>query len=349
MPQDAELDRLKAEQDRAFQRKQDAWQAQDEAWNRRSAASDALDHAYHEKQRAYEAQQEAWEELQRVRDYNGPRIDSLNAEQERAFENMKEAFDNASSAYDSRDGESASSYAADGHRYKAEAQDAVAERRRLVQEIRDARDRHADTRPAFQHAKQGFDQARDEQRRAKAEHEGKVEEFRAAKADFDRAKAAFHDRLEVVRSERKLRKANKRSLAERAGVPYQYLDDVRISTDADGTVNIYFGGVGEPDGEGHGHYAMDAYGNVTYQRDPFDPHGAHNFADHEERDEPERFEKYSSSRSYLTGKLQTDFLFGRKGEKGGHIAVNEDGDIEHVRDEDGDILYKKYDPNNPYT
>lgn len=61
-----------------------------------------------------------------------------------------------------------------------------------------------------------------------------------------------------------------------------------------------------------------------------------------------RWEKYNSSQSYLTGKPQTDLYFGKKGEKGGHIAVNSDGNIEHVRDEDGEVLYKKYDPNDPY-
>lgn len=40
---------------------------------------------------------------------------------------------------------------------------------------------------------------------------------------------------------------------------------------------IYFGGVGKPDGPGHGHYVMDQKGNVTYRREPFDPHGAQNF------------------------------------------------------------------------
>ncbi len=56
-----------------------------------------------------------------------------------------------------------------------------------------------------------------------------------------------------------------------------------VSTDKDGNVNIYFGGIGEPAGDGHGHYAMDATGYVTYRRDPFDSHGAHNFTDDEER------------------------------------------------------------------
>jgi hypothetical protein len=146
-----------------------------------------------------------------------------------------------------------------------------------------------------------------------------------------------------VRTERERRKDDKRSLADRAGVPYQYRDNVYVSTEADGIVSIYFGGLGSPDGPGHGHYVMDAYDRIIYRRDPFDPHGSQNFADHEER-----WEKYNSSRSGQTGKLQTDYYFGRKGDKGGHIAINEDGNIEHVRDDDGTVLYEKYDPSRPY-
>jgi hypothetical protein len=56
----------------------------------------------------------------------------------------------------------------------------------------------------------------------------------------------------------------------------------------DGTVNIYFGGFGSPDGPGHGHYVMDPSGTVTYARDPSDEHGAQNFADYEERQEQTR-------------------------------------------------------------
>jgi hypothetical protein len=60
------------------------------------------------------------------------------------------------------------------------------------------------------------------------------------------------------------------------------------------------------------------------------------------------FETYNSSRSGQTGQAQTDLYFGEKGDKGGHIAVNESGDIEHVRDSDGEVLYDRYDPDQPY-
>lgn len=279
MARDAELDRIKTAQDLAFQRKQDAYKAQDHAWQRRSSARDALSRAHEEKQRTYAIQDASWQDYQRVRSSSGPRIDHLNAQQEAAFENMKRAFDNASSAHERRDGAGARSYADEGHRYKAESQGYVAERRRLVEEIRTARAGHEVTKPAFQHAKDQFSELKRSFDQAKADHERAQAEFKRAKAEFDQAAQAFKKRLEVVRSESNRRKDDKRSIAERAGVPLQYRDNVWVSKDLSGSTNIYFGGVGEPNGPGHGHYAMDSYGTVTYKRDPFDPHGAQNFAD----------------------------------------------------------------------
>ena len=80
-----------------------------------------------------------------------------------------------------------------------------------------------------------------------------------------------------MRASSKKRREDKKSIAARAGVPLQYQDNVLISTDPDGITNIYFGGIGKPNGTGHGHYVMDQHGTVTYRREPFDPHGAQNF------------------------------------------------------------------------
>ena len=98
MAEDAELDRLKTAQDLAFQRKQDAYQAQQRAWERRSSARDAMNRAHEAKQRAYAEQDRTWQYYQSVRSSNGPRIDSLNSQQESAFQNMKRSYDAASSA-----------------------------------------------------------------------------------------------------------------------------------------------------------------------------------------------------------------------------------------------------------
>ncbi len=277
MARDAELDRLKTAQNNAFQRKQNAHEAQQRAWEQRSSARETLNRAHEEKQRAYSAQDASWQDYQRVKSHNDSRIDSLDTQQENAYQEMKRAFDNASSAHDRRDGASARAYADEGHRHKAVAQGAVSERRRLVEENKAARATHEATKPAFQRAKDQFNGAKRDFDHAKSEHEKKQAEFKRAKADFDQAAKAFKDRLEKVRAESNRRKDDKRAIAEQAGVPFQYRDNVWISKDTDGNTNIYFGGVGKANGPGHGHYVLDRYGKVTYKRDPFDPHGGHNF------------------------------------------------------------------------
>lgn len=311
MTQDAELERLKDAQDRSFQTKQDAYEKQDRAWDRRSSARDAMNRAFEAKQSAYETQNASWEAYQSVRSSNGPRIDQLNAEQESAFENMKRAFDDASRAYDDRDGEVASSYAADGHQYKAESQQAVVGRRELVAEIRQARDEHEKTKPGFQEAKIDFERAREDFNQAKDKHERKKTDFQNAKAKFEEAKQAFQSRLETLKAATQARRNDNWSLAVQAGVPSEYLDNVYVTTDSDGTVNIYFGGIGEPNGEGHGHYAMDSSGNVTYRRDPFDPHGAHNFTD--------RKYPYLEGRGWYSKTSSSDNVV--------HILHDKDGDL----------------------
>ena len=288
MARDAELDRLKTAQDRAFQRKQDAYDAQQRAWTRRSAARDALNRAHEAKQQAYAMQESTWQSLQNARSYNGPRIESLNGQQEAAYQNMRQAFDNASSAHDRRDGASARSYADDGHRYKAESQGHVIERRRLVDELRTLSAQHEATKPAFQRAKEDFNSAKRTFEQAKAEHERAQAEFKQAKAEFDEASKAFKARLDQVKAQNNKRKNDKRSLADKAGVPYQYRDDVWVSTEPDGTTNLYFGGIGKPNGPGHGHYAMDRNGTVTYKREPYDPHGAQNFEENRREDATRR-------------------------------------------------------------
>lgn len=279
MAQDVELDRLKTAQDLAFQRKQAAYQLMQKAWDVRSGAGETLSRAYEAKQTAYAVQDQSWKVYQATRSSNGPQIDQLNAQQESAFQNMKRAFDDASAAHDNRNGAAAHNYAAQGHAYKAEAQGYVATRRRRVDEIRSARAVHESTKPAFQQAKADFSAAKRVFDSAKAEHERKQAEFKSAKQASDSALKAFRTRLEAVKAEGKKRNQDRQDLARQAGVPAQYLDKVWVSRKSGNIVNIYFGGVGRPDGPGHGHYVMDSLGNVTYRREPFDPHGPQNFTE----------------------------------------------------------------------
>lgn len=297
MAKDAELDRLKTAQDLAFQRKQTAHDTMQRARERRRSAADAMNRAFEAKQSAYQDQDRSWKEIQRLQSSNGPRIDHLNSLQESAYQNMKSAFESASSAHDRRDGAAAASYAASGHGYKAKSKGHVEERRRLVGEIRAARDRHETFKIAFQRAKEAFISAKRTFDSAKAEHERAQSDFKKEKEAFDDASKKFKARLEHVREENKKRNRGRQELAEKAGVPYEYRDKVWVSKKPDGVVHLYFGGIGTPDGPGHGHYVMDASGKVTYKRDPFNPHGSQNFTDAQD-DYETRISRESASREF---------------------------------------------------
>ncbi len=277
MIRDAELDRLKTAQDNAFQRKQVAYQAQQKTWECLSSLKNDLNRAFEEKQRAYKAQDDSWKYVQGLQDRIGPRVNQLKDLQERAYQNMKSAFDNASSAHARRDGASAKSYATEGHSYKTESQGYVEERRRLVGELKIAQANHNSTKLAFNQAKERFAEIKRKYDRLKAEHERAKNDFKNAKADFDQTVKAFKSRLEFIKNEQKLHCEANRRLAEQAGVPYQYLNSFKIDNSPDGGLNFYFGGMGEPDGPGHGHIATDRYGEIKYDRKPFDPHGSQNY------------------------------------------------------------------------
>ena len=277
MANDPRLEQLKIVQERAFTKKQETYQKQQDSWKRLSDARDKMNRAFEAKQSAFEAQERAWQDCQSVSDRNGPRIERLNSDQERTYQNMKNAFDRASSAHDSHDGASAKSYAEEGHSYKAEAQRYVEERRRLVEECKSARARHEPYKRDFDNAKIAFGRAKDEHEQAKAAHEHANNDFKRAKADFDTAAKAFQARLSELKTANSNKKENNRAIAAKAGVPYQYRDDVYVSEGSDGIIQIYFGGIGKPDGPGHGHYTMDSNGKVTHDRNPFEPHGPQNF------------------------------------------------------------------------
>ena len=151
--QDAKLYRLRSARDTAKQRQQTAWQTQQSAYEYRSSANATMNQAYEAQQTAYANQQTAWDAYMSVKRSNGPRIDSLNSQQERAYHNMVSAFESASSAYYTYDGASARMYADQGRAYKAESQTCVTEWRQLVAKIRTAREQFEAVSPAFQRAK----------------------------------------------------------------------------------------------------------------------------------------------------------------------------------------------------
>ena len=196
----------------------------------------AQDLAYQRKQDAYQAQQRAYQEQDStLRDLQRMR-DSYGPIIERLNSLQETAFQNMKRAFDN----ASSAY---DRRDGAGAASYAAEGHRYEAESQ-----------GYVNVRRGLVA---ELRSAKERHDATKPAFQRAKDDFNSAKRAFDS-------------AN----AAKAGVPHQYHDNVWISTDSSGNTNIYFGGVGKPNGPGHGHYVMDRSGKVTYMRDPFDPHGA---------------------------------------------------------------------------
>jgi len=208
--------------------------------------------------------------------------------------------------------------------------------------------------PAFQAAKERFNAAKNAYESTKTAHERTQAEFKAAKATFDSASKAFKTRLDTVKAQNAKKASDKRSIAQRAGVPYQYLDRVWVSTDTNGNTNIYFGGVGEPAGPGHGHYVIDSSGNVTYKREPYDEHGAKNFTE-AQRDYTElvgaeaasgsefgfhcRFRGYDAhveSNTNREGSTKIDIYYGPNGPFGSghhHAVAYRDAPYDFISDE----------------
>jgi cell division protein FtsB len=302
MPRNHELNHLKAIEQDAFQRKQSAFQryiaskdraseAHDEmerAWQERSSAREEMNHEFERNQQAWEHYRSVWDEYGRVKEANSRQIDRLRADADYEHQAMQDAFNQASSEYEYGDKSLAPYYSQQGHEHKARRDDLNAEVSQLCQEIKDAKARAewSASKPddsAFRNAKERFESA-------KARHEHKQAEFKRLKAERDQAKAefnslqeewkrckdAFQTKLEQVKAENK--RERERAL-DKAGVRWSEREDAKIVKKADGTVQVYHGGLGQGDGLSHGHTVLDQFGNKVYEREAFAEHGPQNYTD----------------------------------------------------------------------
>ena len=302
MPRDPELDRLKAAEQSAFQRKQAAFQryadardraneAHDEmerAWQERCSAREEMNREFERKQQAWERYHSVWDEYGSIRESNSSRIDQLRSEADYEHQAMQDAFEQASSEYEYGDKSMAPYYSQQGHEHKARRDDLNDEVSQLCQEIKDARARAewSASKPddsAFQSAKARFDSAKAYHESAqarfkslKAERDRAKDEFDSLQEEWKRLKDAFQTRLEQVKASKqatkqkavdKVNMALVRSNAHYLGTLFG--QDAKIVPRKDSAkVDVYFGGLNAAgDGIGHGHAVIDEYGNVTYLRD----------------------------------------------------------------------------------
>ena len=296
------MDSLKSREQDAFRRKQDAWQkyanardsaraAHDEmesAWQARCSARDEMNREYETLQASSSRYHGIWSEYNHIRDQNNYRIESLRREADSEHYEMQRCFDQASSAYEYGDKSMAPIYAQEGRNHK-ERRDALnAEVSALIQEIRNAKT-NAECRASRTDAS-AFHRAQEIFGQAKNRHESAQANFKRIKNERDQLKAAFdsaqaeHTRLkeEFQRKLAETKATNRRErdrVLDKAGVRWSDRKDAKIIKKADGTTQIYHGGLGSGDGFGHGHTALDKFGNKTYSRDAFEKHGHQNYTD----------------------------------------------------------------------
>ena len=280
MAWDYEMDRLKTEKQAAFERKQVAWQSWHEAGERtnrayeemqrsrqeRNDARDEMNEAFEARRAAFERNNEIWDEYKRIKGDNNYQLEQLRREANYEHQAMIDCFEAARSAYESGDKTGASAYSSEGHDHKDRRNVLNAEVSALVQEIKDAKARaeYTATRidsSVFERAKRRFESAKARCQTAEAEFRREKDERNRLKSEFDRSQAEFVRAKEALEARRKEvraeREAEKNSVL-RDGTyrgTYMGMPAVIKISDAGNSdqVQIFYGGKGRPDGEGHSH------------------------------------------------------------------------------------------------
>ena len=369
MPRSVELDNLFARKQEAFARKQVAFQkyvdarnraneAHDRmqsAWDQRVAAREEMNREFESMQQSKDSRDAIWADFNRLCQENSSRINQIRQEADMEHEMMKNCFDSASAAYEYGNKADAPMYASEGHMHKDRRDDLNAEVGRLIQEINNAKanakwQTSSSHGNSFQSAKSNFNNAKmlhesaeTEFKNAKAERDAYKAEFDSAQAEFERLKDECQRKLNEIKANNQKERDH---ILDKAGVSYLNRQDAKIVKKADGTTQVYHGGLGSGDGLFHGHVALDQSGNKTYSRDAFEKHGSQNYTDSSLQNgtydgvfngQPARIKVSDAGNSN-----QTQIFYGGKGapDGPGHNHVNYvNGKLQFWR-EHGETLYR---------
>lgn len=363
-----DLDALNTIEQEAFSLKQNAWKKYDEAktrcselhdamqsaWNERVSARDLMNHEYEAMQNDNNNYRAVWDEYGRIRDYNNAKIESLRSEADYEHREMIRCFDQASSCYQYGDKSEAPYWSEQGHSHKNLRDQLNYQISELCREVKAAK-QNAEMRAnktnssAFHRAKEAFDDAKNRHeafqagfKRLKAERDQLKLEFHRAEAEHRKLKEQFQRKLDEIKTNNK---REREETLDKAGVSLFERSDAKIVKKSDGTIQVYHGGIGSGDGYGHGHTALDQFGNKTYDRKAFAEHGKQNYVDNEDGSWSFRLWR-QAAKGYANKKDPdhfTDILYGGskgniKGDGHGHMIVeNSTGDIVFHRDMDGNI------------
>lgn len=363
-----DLDALKTREQEAFSLKQNAWKKYDEAktrcselhdamqsaWDERVSARDVMNHEYEAMQNDNNNYRAVWDEYGRIRDYNNAKIESLRSKADYEHREMIRCFDQASSCYQYGDKSEAPYWSEQGHSHKNLRDQLNCQISELCREVKAAK-QNAEMRAnktnssAFHRAKEAFNDAKNRHeafqtgfKRLKAERDQLKLEFHRAEAEHRKLKEQFQRKLDEIKTNNK---REREETLDKAGVSLFERSDAKIVKKSDGTIQVYHGGIGSGDGYGHGHTAIDQFGNKTYDRKAFTEHGKQNYVDNEDGSWSFRLWR-QAAKGYANKKDPdhfTDILYGGskgniKGDGHGHMIVeNSTGDIVFHRDMDGNI------------
>ena len=385
MSRNHELDSLRAAEQEAFDKKQRLWKIYADlrdscrraydvmasAWKERVSAREKMNSEYEIMQQMSREFKEVWDEYGRIRDNNNYEIRRLRAEADSEHQQMIECFERASECYQYGDKSEAPYWSEQGHTHKERRNELNARVSELCGEVKTAK-QDAEFRASRADAS-AFRQAKAVFKDAKSCHEAAQSEFKRLKAERDRAKAKFDTaQKEYVRAKdvfqkrlKEVKAANQRErdrVLDKAGVKYSERKDAKIVKKADGTTQIYHGGIGSGDGAGHGHTTLDQFGRKTYDRGAFEEHGVQNYTD----DGKNTYKTLAVGTDLFDGKPakvhrrrdgKTDVFFVDSGNYGdglghGHVVLDKDGSTVYYRDGWQDKRQGQYlidDTKDPHT
>lgn len=199
----AKQETLRAKEQEAFRRKQDAYKdyskaksqaneaykAMRSAWEKRCETREIMNHEFDILQAEREYYHSVWDEYNRIRNANSSLIESLRTEADHEHEEMKSCFDRASDAYTHGNKAEAPIYAAKGHEHKKRRDELNAKISTLIQEIRTAKAHACQLAP--QTDSSDFHKAKERFEDAKAKHESAQDTFKYYKAKRDSFKLIF--------------------------------------------------------------------------------------------------------------------------------------------------------------
>ncbi|MEI6228867.1 MAG: hypothetical protein WCP11_02515 [Candidatus Saccharibacteria bacterium] len=186
-----------------------------------------------------------YDKLKISRQESQPSIDYLDEEHDKIFKKMHEAYEMSSVAYERGDIKRGLKYSKKGRRNEATLGNIIEARRRFTIPLK-------------------------EMGANLAQEKAILNRLRARVAEI---RCDFHDWMKIMNFVFR----NQEEIAYNAGVPAEFLRNMRVELHDDKSVHLLFGGDSGPLGKHHAHYVVYPDGFVSYDRDPNAPHGPQNF------------------------------------------------------------------------